>query len=348
MRKVVLLKRIGMLGLFVLFLVFSFAPMPYAQTTQSKAKEALTSETPQESRTTDIKQGGLLLQQGKFNASLEEDYAHYSSNEMYIKGFAILPVLVVGEISVERIKKNIFTTNLSLKYGLLDDLQLEVNVPYVSGFERYSNPQAGTEKAWEETIQGGHIGDISAGIYYQALRESGSMPAIILGLSGKSRTGRDVFDLYYNAHHVPDKIATGSGFYSLKGTATFVTTSNPAVLFATFGYAYNFKRNDIDIHSGDESKSVDIDPGDTASLNVGVSYALSYKVSINFAYQDAYTMSSKENGSTVVNSSFSSAMLKFGTNWVYNKNLILSFNVGSGLTHESPDMTVAANISYKF
>ncbi len=346
--------KIGKLNICLGFLVFCIlvgvqtvnAQNVTNQPTQAKAQKALTSQGSEKPVTTDVRKGGILLKQNKLNVSVQEGYAHYSSNNIYIQGFSILPVLVVGEISVQSVKRDIFTTTLSTKYGILNNFELGINVPYLYGIEKHANATA--NPPWEQTKSGSGLGDISAALYYQPVEENASLPAIMLGLTGKSRTGRSVFDVTYNEKNIPNKMVTGSGFYGLRGSVSFVKTSDPVVIFGTVGYMHNFSRHNVNISSGGTSKLVNINPGDTISFNAGTSYALNYKMSINVMYQQAYTISTKENGKTIVNSSVNSAVLQFGTNWAYSKNKLLSFNVGAGLTPDSPDMTLNLIFSYTF
>ena len=346
--------KIGKLGACIGF--FAFFMLIEVQTiraqsgtirpTQANAQKALISQKAKKPLVNDVRKGGILLKQGKSNVSVQEEYAHYSSNNIYIQGFSILPVLVVGEISVQGIKHDIFTTTLSTKYGILDNLDAQINIPYLYGTEKHSNATA--NPPWEQTKSGSGLGDISATLYYQPVAENASRPAIMFGLTGKSRTGRSVFDVTYNDKNMPNKMVTGSGFYGLRGSVSMIKTSDPVVIFGTVGYMHNFSRHNVNISSGGTSQSANITPGDTISFNVGTSYALNYKMSVNVMYRQGYTMSTKKNGKTVVNSSVDSAVLQFGANWAYSKNKFLSFNVGSGLTPDSPDMTLNLMFAYTF
>jgi hypothetical protein len=341
------------IALVFLFTISLFTQKLYADESNANsevnAQKALTSQPPPKpTQNTDIQQGGILLHKGQVNLSVQETYEHYSSNNIFIQGFSILPVIVIGNISVQKTTQDIFITTLSAKYGILDNLEFELDVPYLYGIQQNSDSSASTP--WQETKAGSGLGDISAALYYQPVIETAATPGIILGLSGKSRTGRSPFDVTYNQHNMPDQMITGSGFYSLKGSVTLVKTSDPVVMYGTLAYAYNFSRKDVNIPatSGSESTTANVNPGDTIYFNVGATYALNYKTSINVGYQQAYTRSTQRNGTTIVNSSLNSAVLQVGFNWAYNKNTMLTFNVGGGLTTDSPDMILNLILSYNF
>ena len=59
------------------------------------------------------------------------DYAHLSSDRVAISGFTIFEAIVIGTIRVDKIDRDILTSALTLRYGLLDRLQLETRIPYV-------------------------------------------------------------------------------------------------------------------------------------------------------------------------------------------------------------------------
>ena len=80
--------------------------------------------------------GSILLAKGKFQVEPSFTWAHFSSNRINIEGFSILPVLVIGDISVQETRRDVFISNFAVKYGLLNNLQAEVKVPFRAQFNR--------------------------------------------------------------------------------------------------------------------------------------------------------------------------------------------------------------------
>ena len=73
-----------------------------------EAKEALAE--PEETApptAAQVERGGLLIGAGRQEVEYRLSYAHFSSNTIFIEGVAILPVIVVGEIAVERLRRDI-------------------------------------------------------------------------------------------------------------------------------------------------------------------------------------------------------------------------------------------------
>ena len=69
-----------------------------------------------------IEKGGLIA--GKFQVSLTESYTHLQTNQLYIEGFGILPIVVVGNIDVQNVRRDIFSTVVGASYKLTNKLQV--------------------------------------------------------------------------------------------------------------------------------------------------------------------------------------------------------------------------------
>ncbi len=85
-----------------------------------------------------IKKGGLLLPKGTWQYEPSLTYAHLSANNISIQGITILPVLVIGSIDSQKVKRDITIANQTLRYGLLDNWQVDVRGPYKFQYERVS------------------------------------------------------------------------------------------------------------------------------------------------------------------------------------------------------------------
>ena len=179
-----------------------------------------------------VEKGGLIA--GKFQISVSESYTHTQSNQLYIEGFGILPILIVGNIDVQNVRRDIFTTSLSASYKLTDRSQVSVSVPWqhvmadISTAAGINGRQVvGSNK--ETKAQSSSLGDISIGVSYRLLNEGLSMPALSTFVSLKTRTGRDFFETPDPAAHAP----AGSGFYALSVSLSASKSSAPAVIFGS-------------------------------------------------------------------------------------------------------------------
>ncbi len=82
----------------------------------------------------------ILLKKGQWEVENSVSYAYYSANQIYLQSFAILdPVfLTLGEFGIETPRRHIFTYNLASRIGLTNNLQMDVNLPYVYRHDRIS------------------------------------------------------------------------------------------------------------------------------------------------------------------------------------------------------------------
>jgi len=273
--------------------------------------------------------GSILLPKGKLQFEPSFTYAHFSSNRINIDGFSILPILVVGTISTETVKRDIFIQTMSLKYGLLNNFQTELRIPSRYEFDRISNT-AGTEDTTRST---GGIGDISMGVSRQIGWESGGMmPDLVASLSVKSDTGRSSYG---------HDIGIGTGHWAVSSGLVAAKASDPAVIFGSMSYTYNIERN-VDSDYGT------IKPGDSIGYSIGTAIALSYQTAINFSFDQSLTMKMTKNGETVPNSFQNSSNFKTGFNWALSERQSVDLGVSFGLTTDSPDFTVDVRFPYLF
>lgn len=273
-----------------------------------------------------IERNALLLPPGKFQVEPSLTYAHASSNKITVRGFSILPILVIGEISTESVKRDIFIPALTLRGGIWKNLQGEFMIPTRFQYNRVSN-----QFGQDETTSTGGLGDIEGSLYYQLLYEKGAMPGLIAGFTAKSDTGRSPYGTL---------TGLGTGHWGLKTGLTAVKSADPVILFGGVNYAWNIKR--------DISGFGDVDPGDTVSYNLGAAIALNYQTAMNFQVEQDITGSVVMNGNTVPGSFTNNAIFKIGLIYSISKDLAVDVSGGIGLTEDSPDFTMELRVPYTF
>ena len=339
-------KILGVLFVFLLLSFFSFSKK------KEKAKEILKKgkEEKYEKTLTQFERDYILLKKKNFEVENSFSYIYYSANQIYLSSFAILdPIfLTLGEFGIENARRHIFQYSLSLRYGITDYLQAEVNIPFVYRHERYSIIGTGGE---ESTADDYGFGDVSVALSFQPLRERKSRPAVVVSLAFKTKTGRSPFEVDDPRKELP----TGSGYYAVKGGINFLKSIDPVVVFGGFAYSYNMPEKVGKIYSlpGKEPTRLDkFYPGDTVSFNLGFAYALSYNFSMNFQFSQDYTLTSKKEvdgvKSDVQNSTMNSAMLKIGTGWALSNKSSLNIGLSIGLTDDAPDYVLEFRLPYRF
>ncbi len=282
--------------------------------------------------------GGVLLPKGTLVIEPGFQYSHTSRARIAISGFTILEAIVIGKIKTEDIKKDVFMGYLNFRYGLLNNLQLEAQVPYMYRKERYAYKE--DSSTTEKTVTDSNIGDISFGASYQILYEKGSIPDVVLNFKVKTKTGKDPYHIETNDKGIPKELPTGNGHWGISGGITLVKRSDPAVLFGSLAYFYNFKRN---VEGYGEMK-----PGSSIDFSIGMAYALNEKLSTYISYDQKIYSHTTQEGEDVVGTDFNVGMLYFGTSYVISPKTSLNFSVGVGLTNDAPDVTVEIRLPIKF
>ena len=74
--------------------------------------------------------GGLLLPNGTLEVDNTASYFSLSSDHLTVDGFALLPVLVVGDITSQRLRRDILIHSLTTRLGLPKQFQMDFTVPY--------------------------------------------------------------------------------------------------------------------------------------------------------------------------------------------------------------------------
>src|SRR5262249_37897027 len=121
-------------------------------------------------------------------------------------------------------------------------------------------------------IDGSALGDIEASVRYQLNRPTPGGMLYVAGLRIKSETGVGPYDVKRDTSGVAAQLATGSGFWGVQGSMSFLYPSDPVVLFANVSYLYNMDGK-VDhtigtVHVGD------VDPGDAIGFGFGMGFAL--------------------------------------------------------------------------
>lgn len=327
---------------------------------------------PRSQRATDqllLDAGGVLLPKGTLQIEPSLDFTNISSDRVNINGFTIFNALVVGEITVDDINREILTSNLALRYGIMRRLQGEVRFP-VQYRNDYEILQVGTNAQLEQQIDNFDWSDIEATLAWQPWAQKDWRPAAILRWRLRAPTGVSPFQVPLidiigpqvdnNGNPIVDpdtgetltrvvdrrlaESPTGSGFWASGPAATFVWRSDPVVFFAGGGYTANFNRS----FGSDAEGKTRINPGDTADVFTGFNLALSERVSVNTAFSMQRTFESFANNARLPGTATTDARLAFGASVGLTEHLSLVMQASAGLTDESPDFSYTISLPITF
>ena len=287
-----------------------------------------------------IVRGSLLLPSGTLEIDNTTSYFSASSDHVTVNGFALLPVLVVGDIASQRVRQDYLLPSLTARLGLPHKFQMDFLVPY--GYESIRTVDA-LNKQTDSTSFG--LGDISAGLYRSLTTEHGRVPDLLANVRFKSTTGKDSFNLSSS------EVALGTGFNAIQGNLTLAKSSDPLVFFGNLSYTGNLSA-DHSIPANDPTnpdlKTIGhFNPGDAIGFQLGSILALNPEVSMTVGWDQRFTRSTSLNGTSIPASSLVEGTLRLGTSYMYAPGRIVDLSFGVGLTPDTPNLQFSVGVPFR-
>jgi hypothetical protein len=331
----------------------------------AKENETSTTETVGEERREEKKavtraappeRGGALLENWRLVIEPSFEYNHFSAQNVSISGFTIFEAILIGQVAVEKVKRDIYIPAMTVRLGVMSS-ELNVRIPYLLRQDKVIAPRSGgaTNDLVEKNYSDNDIGDIEAYYYYHLIREGRWrpwVPDLILRVGGKFPTGKDPYNL--NRRFDPDfgtivatEFPTGTGHWGLSLGGTFIKSVDPAIVFLNAAYCFNFARN-VGVTGDPPQDFGTIDLGDSFEYNIGLILALQEKLSLNFSFNQRITSKTTRNGVPLTDTSINAISFKIGTTYVISPRFLLDFNVGIGLSDDAPDVSVLVRFPITF
>jgi hypothetical protein len=287
-----------------------------------------------------ITRGSLLLNSGQLEIDNTTNYFSASSDHVTINGFALLPVLVVGDIESERTRQDYLLPSFTARLGLPHKFQMDFNIPY--GYELIRSVNASNVETDESNFG---LGDISAGISRQLTMEHGRIPDLIANGRFKSTTGADSFSL------TSSEVALGTGFNSIQGNLTAAKSSDPLVFFGNIGYTYNMPANHT-ISANDPSNPNattvgHFNPGSAIEFQVGSILAINPDTSMTVSWDQRFTRATQLNGTEIPASYLVEGTLRLGTSYMYAPGRTVDLSFGVGLTPDTPNLQFSVGFPWR-
>ncbi len=275
------------------------------------------------------REGGMLLPPYRLTYEPSITYSHASYDSIVVDGFTVYPVLVVGDIVAERVRRDVVTNNHSFRLGLPHDLQANLVVP-LSYERKRSYRDDGTHN--ENETKG--LGDISLSLSYQLFRRSRVWPDTVVALEWKSDSGRDPY-----RQDNADVPATGSGFDTWGVSMTSMTTADPVVLFGSLSAAYTPTSN---------KKIGEVSPGESYGVNLGMALSLNLDTSLSFNYSYRYTTETEVNDQKIRGSDLTTSNLSIGLSKARSDFYAMDIDLTIGLTRDTPDFQFTVSLPFDF
>jgi len=300
------------------------------------------------SRVSEIERGGAILPGGRIVIEPSFEYDHFSGTNISISGFTIFQAILIGNVSVQRLKRDIFIPAFTVRAGL-KNAELYVRIPYLFRSDQvvFSRSAGGTTDLVEKTFSDDGLGDITSFIYYHLLREGQWRPWVpdtVIRIGANFPTGKDPYGLRRElvpelGAIIPVEFPTGTGHWGISFGTTFVRSADPAVIFLNLGYFYNFERS-VGTAGEPPQNFGNIKLGNSFEYSIGLILSLQERLSMNFGLNQRLTSRTRQNGVTLPDTGINAVSFNIGATYVIPPRMAVDFVVGIGLTEDAPDVTV--------
>jgi hypothetical protein len=197
-------------------------------------------------------------------------------------------------------------------------------------------------------LNAANIGDIEVTGRYQLNASTARWPVIVANLRAKSDTGTNPYTVARDQFGVAQDLATGSGFWAIEPSLSFLFVSDPAVLFGNISYLHSFPKT---INRTIGSVLVGrVTPGDSPGITGGFGFSLNPQFSFSLGYRQNYIFgTTTELGPTKQHStSLQVGSLLFGMSYAFNSKYSLNSQIEMGVTRDAPDITLTIRTPISF
>jgi hypothetical protein len=284
--------------------------------------------------------GGLLLPKGTLEIDNTASYYSVSNDHLSVNGFALLPILVVGDIASQRTRQNYLLPTFTARLGLPGKLQMDFRVPY--GLEQITSVDANNNETASRSFG---LGDISTSISRSITTEHGRVPDILANVLFKSTSGKDAFNLKSS------EVALGTGFNAVQGSLTFAKSDDPLVFFGNLSYQANIAANHTisanDPNNPGATTVGHIKEGNETAFQVGSILSLNPETSMTMSWDQRFTSPTHVNGTSIPSSSLVEGTLRLGMSYLYAPGRLIDLNFGVGLTPDTPNLQFSVGFPFR-
>jgi uncharacterized coiled-coil protein SlyX len=309
---------------------------------------------------------GVTLPRGRLTLDPSLEYVNSSNNRLVFRGQPLVATLFNGVFEVSQANRNTIVSSLAARYGLTPRLEIEARVPYLYRNDEIvtDQPQPQSNRTLRTTrgLESSGLGDVELAARYQINRGRPGGPVYLAGLRVKTDTGEGPFDVPFDEFGVAQELATGSGFWAVEPSLTFLLPSDPVVLFGSVSYGINLERTlNREIAparpgTGTGDPGVprvfvrSVDPGDSLGFGLGFAFALNDRFSYSMAYRHSMVFETRtELESGVQDSSeLQVGVLTVGGSYRLTPKLALNASFDVGVTEDAPDVRVGIRLPYRF
>ncbi|MEM9495970.1 MAG: LysM peptidoglycan-binding domain-containing protein [Pseudomonadota bacterium] len=296
--------------------------------------------------------GGILTPKGSLIVEPTIEMTSSTDNRFFFRGIEIANAVLVGAIDATDTDRRAISSRMGFRYGLTNRLEVDGRVSYIYRDDRVTGfDVADNSDLVVRDLEGSGYGDTEFGLHYQ-LNRGRKWPFAIANVRVNAPTGRGPFDIERTVEGAETELATGSGYWSIEPSLTFILPVDPAVIFGNIGYQYN-KPTSPNAVVGQGATILEFDAGDAVKTSLGVGLSVNDRMNLSFGYDQSYFMrttsqiqvidpntmevnlANQTQPSTVIGS------FLFGGSYAINRRTSINVNTAFGATDGAPDMRVS-------
>jgi hypothetical protein len=278
------------------------------------------------------------------------EYTQATANRLVYEGVVIVPGINLGEVTASTDDRSIFAAVADVRYGITDRLEAEVRVPLIFSDDRATVLSQGPQGSATQSIyiSGKGLGDVNLGARYQINDGLDDWPIFIANARTNLDTGIGPFDIKRNPAGIAESVALGSGFLGLQGGFSVLKITDPAVLYGSLNYVYQFPK-DINQTIGGAYVG-EVDPSNSVNATMGFGFAVNPDFSFSFGYAHSYVFPQITylGGTRQTTTSLEVGTLSFGMAYRVRPNMSLNANFQFGVTADAPNMYMVISLPTTF
>jgi hypothetical protein len=291
----------------------------------------------------------VLTQRGRIVLDPSLDYTHTTANRLVFRGIELVPGVQLGAIDASDSDRSATVATLAARYGLTDRIELEARVPYMRRSDRINVVQQREGTVTREILlEKSRLADIEFTGRYQINRARPGRPVFVANLRVKTDTGSNPYDIPRDEYGIATALATGSGFWGVEPSLSFLFPTDPVVIYGSVGYFAHLPR-DINRVVGDVPIGR-VDPGDSLAAGIGFGVALNerFSFSLGFKLNYIYATSTQLGTTTQWSKPLQVGSFQFGGSYVLSPRTVLTAGFEMGATADAPDVRFVIRAPTRF
>jgi hypothetical protein len=268
-----------------------------------------------------------LIRKGQIQVNYELGYTYIGQEKINTdlsSGQATL-------FSIQNSNSHTVTNTLMLDYGVLNNLTANVTMPFISRYAD-STSYSGVSHT---------IGDLGLNVRWQPLEVKRDEPSLTLTGGVRLATGESPFKVDNDKG-----LATGSGINTFNLGANVTRIVDPVALFGSLNVGYGLPARHLN-QALYGATLREVKPGPSVGFGLGFAYALSYKITTSFSFQEMISARSTltfDNGKSAKTQTQSAGILSLGIGYRFSPKTTVNVTVGAGLTPSAPNLSLTMSV----